>query len=478
MRNRNAIALIILGLFGLPTPRVLAQFLTEDSQADLYVADVVDGGQTSDRWTTQFRIVNSGLATGSAANGTVYFYADDGSALVVTLGTASGSTFTVAVPVGGSVRFETSGTSPAIRQGFARMVFDSPVSVTAEFRNWKNGIVANGASVNALTPSDSFWYFADAYTGIAVANPNNFAVNCTGTFLDSQGNTLKSTGTIAMNALTHQTFNPGPLLSLPSSAVGSFQWGCSDSSGNLAPTIALGIAGTATGITSSLPNSPGAFPVHHWEDIEKAFNYTVKVIQTAPSLSQYAALIGHPQLVIATDNTTINACAETPQSLFPCNGPAGTVKVWLSLAELLADSPSELGFVMAHELGHVIQRNLGNQNSYQMISPLSSVNQTIETDADGFGLAVSIVAGYDAYGVAGALGKLMMVTGTATINAQYEEDVQAVLGTDMHTSVLNRLTDLFARIQIACQSVGTACQTYKTLAHPNFPGPIPFSLPR
>jgi hypothetical protein len=476
--NRQVIVLIALLFSGLSTSKVFAQFLTADSEADLYIADVVDGGTASDRWTTQFRLVNPGIATGAAANGTVFFYGDNGSPMVVTLGSVSGSVFTVSVPVSGSVRFETSGSSPTINQGFVRMTFDSPVSATAEFRNWKNGGVANGASVNAVTPSYLFWYFADAYTGIAVANPNASAVNCTGTFLDSQGNTLKSTGAIPMGPLTHKTFNPGPMLGLPSSTVGSFQWFCADGLGNPAYTISLGIAGTISGVTSSLPNSPGAFPIRHWEDIEKAFNYTVKVIQSAPSLSQYAALVGQPQLVIATDNTTINACAETPQSLYPCNGPAGTVKVWLSLAELLADSPSELAFVMAHELGHVVQRNLGNQSSYQMIFPLSSVNQTIETDADAFGLIVSLESGYDVYGVAGTLGKLMMITGTATVNAQYEENIQALLGTDMHTSVLNRLTDLFTRMQLACQLVSTSCQTYKNLAHPNFPGPIPFSAPR
>lgn len=476
MRNQRALVLIALSLFGLPTSQVFAQFLTSDSEADLYIADVVDGGAISDRWTTQFRLVNSGIATGAAANGTVYFYADDGSPLVVTIGSISNSVFTVSVPVSGSVRFETSG-GPTLREGFVRMTFDSPVSATAEFRNWKNGIVANGASVNAVTPSYSFWYFADAYTGIAVGNPNASAVNCTGTFLDTQGNTLKSTSTITMGPLTHKTFNPVPMLGLPSGTVGSFQWSCSDGSGNPAYTVSLGIAGTAGGITSSLPNTPGAFPIRHWEDIEKAFNYTVKVIQTAPSLSQYAALVGLPQLVIAMDNTTVNACAETPQSLFPCNGPAGTVKVWLSLAELLADSPSELAFVMAHELGHVVQRNLGNQTSFQMIFPLSSVNQTFETDADVFGLIVSLEAGYDVYGVAGALGKLMMVTGNSTINAQYEENIQALLGTDMHTSVLNRLNNLFTLIQLTCQSVPATCQEYKNLAHPNFPSTIPLSTP-
>ena len=474
--NRRVIVFLALAFIGLPTSRVFAQLLTADSETDLYIADVVDGGTTSDRWTTQFRLVNSGAATGAAANGTVYFYADNGTPLIVTLGAVSNSVFTVSVPVSGSVRFETSGSSPTIHGGFVRMVFDSPVQATAEFRNWKNGVVANGASVNALTPSYAFWYFADAYTGIAAGNPNSFTVNCTGTFLDAQGNTLKSTS--AIGPLTHMSFNPAPLLSLPPATVGSFQWGCLDGSGNLAPTVSLGIAGTSVGITSSLPNSPLSFPTHHWEDIEKAFNYTVKVIQTSPYLSQYAASIGHPQLLIATDNTTINACAETPQSLFPCNGPTGTVKVWLSLAELLADSPSELGFVMAHELGHVVQRNLGNQTTFQMIFPLSSVNQTVETDADTFGLIVSLTAGYDSYGVAGALGKLMMVTGTSTINAQYEENIQALIGTDMHTSVLNRLNDLFTLMQLTCQSVPTTCQNYKNLAHPNFPGPIPFSPAR
>ncbi len=478
MRKQRLFVLSLLLLLVLSSSSVFAQFLTENSETDLYVADMADGGPISSMWTTQFRIVNTGSLTGAAANGTVYFYADDGSPLTVTLGANSASVFSVSVPVSGSVRFETNGSSPAVRQGFVRMTFDSPVQVTAEFRNWKNGVIANGASVNAVTPSYGFWYFADAYTGIAVGNPNPFIVNCTGTFFDAQGSTLATTSTITMGPLTHRAFNPGPLLALPASTVGSFEWSCSDSSGNLAATVTLGIAGTSGGITSSLPNSPLAFPVHHFEDIEKAFNYAVKVISTAPSLSQYAALIGRPQLVVATDNTLINACAETPQSLSPCNGPDGTVKVWLSLAELLSDSPSELGFVMAHELGHVVQRSLANQSGFQMIFPVSTVNQTIETDADAFGLIVALEAGYDVYGVAGTLGKLMMVTGTATINAQYEENVQAVLGTDMHTSVLNRLSDLFTRMQLACQSVSTACQAYKSLAHPNFPGPIPFSTPR
>jgi hypothetical protein len=353
------------------------------------------------------------------------------------------------------------------------MVFDSPVQVTAEFRSWLNGALLNGASVNGTMPAPAFWYFADAFTGVAIANPNSATVSCHGSFYDVSGNVVGSSNAITIGPLNHTAFTVGSLLSLQPGAVGSFRFGCFDGSGVPASVASLGIAGSTNGITSSLPNSALSTPVRHWEDIEKAFNYIVKVIQTNPSLSQYASLVGQPQLVIATDSTTINACAARPQSAPPCNGTVGTIKIWLSLAELLADSPSELGFVVAHELGHVVQMNLGNQKSLQMIFPASAVNQTIETDADLFGFFVALDAGYDPYAAGGALGKLMMITGQATINTQYEENIQALLGTDMHTSTLNRLNNLYNTIQMVCQADPADCATYKTLFHPNFPAWVP-----
>ena len=465
---KSVILLAILLTVGPATFCARGQLLTAGSQADLYIAHIADGGPASNRWTTQFRFVNSGILTGKPANGTLYFYANDGSPLLVDFGTGSFSTFTISVPASGSARAETLGSSLALNEGFVRMVFDSPVQVTAEFRNWQNGAFLNGASVNGTTPSSIFWYFADAYTGIAIANQNSFAVTCSGTFDDVNGNTVATNNAIAIGAMNHTAFTLGGLLSLPSKTVGSFQFSCTDPTGNLASVVSLGIAGDAGGITSSLPDSAESIPVRHGEDIEKAFYYIVKVIQTDSSFSQYSALLGQPQLVIATDSTTINACAEYPQSPAPCTGPTGTIKIWLSLAELLADSPSEIAFVVAHELGHVVQLNKGGQKSFQMIFPTSTVNQTIETDADLFGFDVALGAGYDPYAAGGTLGKLMMITGNATINAQYEENVQAALGTDMHTSTLNRLNNLYNTIQTACQS-NSLCQSYKNIFHPNFP---------
>lgn len=475
--RRWTLAFFSLLILGPGAARGKAQLLTAASQADLYVAHIADGGPASNRWTTQFRFVNSAIETGQAANGTLYFFADDGSPLSVDIGNGPSSRFTISIPVSGSARVETLGGSPALHTGFVRMVFDSPIQVTAEFRNWQNGAFSNAASVNGTTPAPIFWYFADAYTGIAIANPNTFSVNCSGSFSDVNGNSVASNNAITIGPLNHTAFIVGGLLSLSSSAVGSFELGCIDGFGNPAGVASLGIAGNASGITSSLPNSAESIPIHHWEDVEKAFCYIVKVIQTNSSLSAYSGLLGQPQLVIATDNTTINACAENPQSAPPCNGPVGTIKVWLSLAELLADSPSEIGFVIAHELGHVVQMNKGNQKNFQMIFPTSAVNQTIETDADLFGFGVALTAGYDPYAAGGTLGKLMMITGNATINAQYEENVQAVLGTDMHTSTLNRLNNLYNTIQTTCQSVPALCQSYKDLVHPNFPGWAPLDKP-
>lgn len=474
---RHTLTCSLVTLLAWCAPAARAQLLTVDSEADLYIAHIADGGPATSRWTTQFRFVNSGILTGAPAKGTLYFYADDGSPFPVDFGSGPATVFSISIPVGGSARAETTGAASGLREGFVRMVFDSPVQVTAEFRNFQNGVLVNGASVNGTTPSPLFWYAADAYTGIAVANPNSFAVNCTGVFLAPNGNTLASNTAIPVASLNHTAFTLGAFLSLPSSSVGSFQLSCLDALGNPASVASLAIAGDAHGITSSLPNSAGAVPVHHGEDIEKAFYYLVKVIRADPTLAQYAGALGQPQLVITPDNSQINACAERPQSAPPCNGPVGTVKIWLSLPELLSDSPSELAFVIAHELGHVVQLNLGNQTKLQMIFPLTSVNQTIETDADLFGFFAALAAGYDGYGVAGALGKLMMITGSATVNAQYEENIQALLGTDMHTSFLNRVNNLYITIQAACQASPTACQNYKNAIHPNFPVWAPLARP-
>jgi hypothetical protein len=453
------------------------QFMTADSQVDQYIAQIADGGPPSSGFTTRFRILNSGVLTGSAATGTITFFAEDGSALNVTLGQTTNNVFNVSVPPGGSVTLETSGTAPTIRQGFARFSFDSPVQVTAEFRNFQNQILVNAASVNGATPSPEAWYSGDLYTGIALANPNAFAINCSGEFIDPAGGN-PGANQYLLNPFQQISFNLSSV-SIPESATsGSFRITCRDATGAFAGFVSLGINGNSHGITSSLPNSALSVPAHHYEDIEKVFAYLSKTIRTNAALGSnfpFTAFLGTPQLVISGDNSTVNACIEFPSSAAPCNGAAGTVEIWQSMAELMGDSPSELAFVVAHEFGHLVQRNLANGTGFQPIFAFSSLNSTFETDADRFALIVMATAGYDVYGASGALGKLAAMTSVPTLNAQFEQNVQSLLpaGMDMHASIVSRLSNLVPSIAQICPSLPNGCTLNQSGLDPHFPATLP-----
>ena len=476
MQLKSRLMLLFVPLMAGPLgTRAYGQSMTADSQADQYIAQVADGGPIASSFTTRFRILNSAVLTGTATTGTITFYAEDGSPLNVTFGQTTNSVFTVSVPPAGSVTLETSGTASTIRQGFARFSFDSPVQVTAEFRNFQSGLLVNAASVNGATPSPEAWYSGDIYTGIALANPNAFAINCTGEFDDPTGDNVGA-NQYSLNPLQHISFNLSSFPLPPSTTAGSFQIVCRDTTGAFAGFISLGINGNNHGITSSLPNSSLSVPARHYEDIEKAFNYLSKTIRTNATLSSnfsFAASFGTPQLVISSDNSTVNACIEFPSSAAPCSGAAGTVEIWQSLAELMGDSPTELAFVVAHEFGHIVQRNLGNGTSFQKIFPLSALNSTVETDADLFALTVMATAGYDVYGASGALGRLAAITTVPAFNAQFEANIQSQLATDMHTSIVNRLSNLIASITQVCTSLPNGCGVNQSGIDPHFPPALP-----
>jgi hypothetical protein len=475
MKVKLSSTLFFVSLAVLPGARVYGQALTTDSQADQYIADVVDGGSLANSFTTRFRILNSGTPTGAAAVGTITFYADNGAPLSVTIGQSTSSVFNINVPPAGTVTLETSGSAPAIRQGFARFTFDSPVQVSAEFRNFQNQFLVNAASVNGATPSPMAWYSGDIFTGIALANPNAFAITCMGEFDDPVGDNVGS-NTYFLNPLQHMSFTLAALSLPPATSNGSFRLTCRDAAGALAGFVSLGINGNNHGITSSLPNSSLSAPTRHYEDIEKAFNYLTKMISTNATLATnfgFAASIGTPQLVISGDTSTVNACILLPSSPAPCFGTAGKVQIWQSMAELMGDSPSELAFVVAHELAHVVQRNLTGGSSFQMIFPFSTTNSTIEADADRFALTVMAAARYDMYGASGALGKLFALTGVAALNSQFEPNVQSQIGTDMHTSLAIRLGNLIQTITDVCTSLSSGCSANQTSLDPHFPPALP-----
>jgi predicted Zn-dependent protease len=132
----------------------------------------------------------------------------------------------------------------------------------------------------------------------------------------------------------------------------------------------------------------------------------------------------------------------------------------LAFAELISDSPSELAWAIAHELGHI----------YQQRTAQRLWNSDVEWDADYWGVLVATVAGYDPYAAAGTLGKLGMATGTANLGTQLWEDM--LLSVDAHGSFSTRINNLTVFIQVVCASSPTfqaICSNYKQVVHPHFP---------
>jgi Zn-dependent protease with chaperone function len=145
----------------------------------------------------------------------------------------------------------------------------------------------------------------------------------------------------------------------------------------------------------------------------------------------------------------------------------GQVHVSISLAELFADSESELAFVMGHALGHLIQSKIG-----MVFSPSSA-----EADADQHALLLTMLAGYDPYGSAGALGKLAVASANASFLSPTFDNQAS--GVDLHALLSNRLSQTYLNMNALCAynaDFQTFCTEIKGLTHPHFPGSAPLSV--
>src|SRR4029077_4559695 len=104
-----------------------------------------------------------------------------------------------------------------------------------------------------------------------------------------------------------------------------------------------------------------------------------------------------PSLVIST-TSEINAVASPNQS----------VQINLALSELVSDSPSELAFLVAHELAHIAQNRSG---ALTVLLPNDPGNR--EPDADLIAMILVLSAGFDPYGAAGAIAKLNLANASS-----------------------------------------------------------------
>jgi predicted Zn-dependent protease len=163
-------------------------------------------------------------------------------------------------------------------------------------------------------------------------------------------------------------------------------------------------------------------------------------------------LTSKPNLVIKAD-PIMNAYASS----------GTTVTIYAALSELISDSESELASIIGHELGHIYQQRNGG---------LLSFGSNSEEDADIWGVLLAMKSGYDPYGIAGALGKLAMATGTAGLMTQWELDAS----NNVHPSINTRLENVYYSFSTACNSsadVKAICDAYKNKYHPHFPANAP-----
>jgi Zn-dependent protease with chaperone function len=253
-------------------------------------------------------------------------------------------------------------------------------------------------------------------------------------------------GTLPIPANGHASFNLSQVPNVPANFTGNVAI-MAQTTGQV--FAAWAVYSDTSGVISSLPDGRAAFPQSQPDQVINAFNRLVVAYETL--LPDFGAA---PQLVISPedDANAINAHAS--------NG--NTVQINLALAELISDSPSELAFVIAHELGHI----------YQQRTTKLGWSQNIEWDADEWGLLMELLAGYDPYAGAGALGKLAMATATAGLQAQLMQNWEQLSGVDAHASFGTRIDNLTTFVEAICgysPNAQSLCAQYKTLVHPHFP---------
>jgi hypothetical protein len=210
--------------------------------------------------------------------------------------------------------------------------------------------------------------------------------------------------------------------------------------------VASSLSGDGTGYFATLPRGGASWPISHWDRIWLVYRQVSNAAVSAGILPSV------PDLKIL-DGQIINAYAQG----------GTTVGVTLGLSQLISDSPSELAFALAHELGHIYQQ----QNKGALL-----FHSDIEFDADIWGTVISLFAGYDPYAAAGTLAKLSMATGDVSLISQFEDQ----LSSDAHKSFNSRLDNIFSQLVIACSSSDALAQTcagYKGIVHPNLPPVAP-----
>lgn len=420
-----------------------AQLDPDGAHVNLYLPQVIDGGPTNQRWQTELSFVNPHAE--SAATAVVRLLGHDGGPLSLDFGSGPAKEMRFTVPPLGFRRFTSTGNSPAVTGGWAIAAASTPLKAAVSIRVSVNGVVAAETGFGAVLPAPAHLFAAQRGTILALSNVlADVPVTVGVVAIDAEGRRAGSRA-VAVPPQGHQFVSLGDLLpSLASSFSGSVML---ESSVPQRYFVAAAIgAGTAL---AAQPPGGLAWPVSHYDRIWQVYR---KVLNANRKLFAEVVDLESPPV-------DLEIGAEPEINAFAAGGRV--VRINLALSELISDSPSELAFVAAHELAHIVQQRIGR-------TVLGGENA--ELDADRVGMLVALAAGFDPYGAAGALAKLQMAHGTAGLGEQLIADFA-----DEHRSFNTRIASMSDLLGEMCanERAASLCRDYRSLIHPHFPPTVP-----
>jgi len=418
-------------------------FYPTGAHVNLYFPHLADGGPAFQRWQTSLEFINPSATL--TAHVRLSLYGDDGIPLNLNFGSGPLSTHDFTVPPNGRTTLRSTMDSSLLVTGQAMARSDIPLQGTVLFRSISNDTPSVELSAPATLPSSRYLSLATRDLGVALANISGAIKNFQVAAVDGAGNTVS---TIAINipGFGHKSFNLVQMMpSLPEDFSGSVVITPQVPSD---PVLAWTL-NVERGLISTLPSGPLEWPVSHTDRIQLVFN---RLLAAGPSVpGSNLSLDTKPNLVTSPD-LEVRAFADSNQ----------TVQINLALSELISDSPSELAYVVAHELAHIAQYRSG-RNTVLLANDIANK----EPDADLIAMILMLNAGFDPYGAAGAIGKLSMANGTSGVVSPYFDfpsDTTTFTGAAHLNSLLGSLTQ-------ACGYVPSGyCASYKSTIHPQFPG--------
>jgi Zn-dependent protease with chaperone function len=436
--TRLSTALLLIAL----APVVVsAQFQPQTAHVWLYFPQLADGGTQVQKWQTTFTFINANPS--STAYVRLDLFDNNGKPLVLDFGAGLLSSHLFSIPPLGSRTLRSKVASQVIVTGWAIAASSVPIVGTVSFREIDYGVARQQISAPPTLPTLVYMSPATPSLGVAIANTySDASISVNLSLTDSEGRALGNTAKVTLPPFGHASFNLSDKF-----AVGSFSGILKIAAANPpGDDFVAWTLGEDGGLLASLPPGQLGWPISHWERIWLIYR---QVTDAAMRLGLITTL---PTLKIEY-SADVNAYAR--------NGT--TVGVYIGLSQLISDSPSELAYVVGHEVAHIHQQRTGD---------VTLDNR--EFDADLWGVLIAMNAGYDPYAIAGALAKLSMATGSAGLASQFEDELSA----DAHKSFNSRLDGVYTLLSAACNYDSTmkaACDYYKGIVHPNLPPRAPLS---